>query len=161
MALKTFKKAGEYKVIYSGDDSICDALMAMPMEERRQALQTAWETQNWAPLIKPGSVPVYFVCKPLGSDAYGRWTVLRDEHGNNLIGTYHGNRLLARMALIRIEGDDAMTVNRIEHPKYPSLGALASAEVSFDLLGTEESKAVQNELGEAVYHRETTTLGKA
>jgi hypothetical protein len=153
VALKTIKKAGEYKIAFSGDDALN---FTGSKKEIGKALVIAWETGVYP--VKPGQSPVFFVMKPLGSDAIGRWYIWRDEHGNRIAGTAYGNMVLARMALVRIEGSEDMSVTPIEHKTF---GVIASAETSFDLLGPELSKSVQFELGEAVYHRETVTLGKS
>jgi hypothetical protein len=158
VALKTYKKAGEYKLIYSGDDAL---KLPEGKKAREKALEVAWETQTW-PLAPGKSMAdaVVFVMKPLGSEVIQAWFAWKDEHDHPLANTEAGWSTLARIALTKIDGlkVDGQDVEAtfVEHKKF---GVIASS-APFDLLGPDAARSVQFELGLAVHHRETKTLGK-
>lgn len=153
MALKTHKRSGEYTVISKHDDALD---LPGNEEERLAAWNTACETGNWQPHIKPGGQPVIFKLRPIGAEVYTRWQAWKDEHGNSLADTEYGWSTLGRIALHKIEGSDDLKVVMDEVPPF---GVIVSG-MTFEPLGHNLSRAIQFELGMAVIHRETVTLGK-
>lgn len=155
MALKTVKKAGEYRVIFSGDDAL---QLPEGEDESQRAIITAWETGDWHALIKSGGSPTWFVLKPLGRDLLDLWRCWKDPHGNELWDTGPGWRLLARLALSKVEGLDDLKWSPVDAPAHFE-GVTCAPSAVFDRIP--QGAAVARELGAAVFHREIVTLGKA